>query len=487
LATETPQETETPTETPTPTPTPTPDGTTTPEDTPTPTETPIETETPTPKLSETPTETPTPTATLSETPVETATETPTPSATPTAPFVVQQANGSVQYIYDGNGNLVKSIIGDNETYYPNGNYELRVVDSTETESKYYFAGSIRVAVRENEAITWLLSDHINSTSVTVDDTGNLLSALKYTAYGELRNGTSTTDYQYTGQRNEVEIGLYYYVARMYDPQLARFISADTIVPEAGNAKAYDRYAYVNGNPVNFNDPSGHKYCDGEGISGECNTVSKNDYIYTLQIYYYWNAVGNWTTQSSGALLDDAIEVENKVSEVTNGNGRGWMLQNLGNTSFIYNNYSINYLSGIDIFRKGDGITPGATPNFGSKNKVFLNKYGLNSETIIHELGHVVDNNSSNNGLCSATWCGGGFVDELVSYAGILPSGIRWYKPITKSISEHYRWKDNVNQGYGNTASAEYGAEAFYWFIVEPSKLPDPIINNWMTTFISQGH
>lgn len=55
---------------------------------------------------------------------------------------------------------MKSIIGDNETYYPNGNYELRVEDSTETELKYYFAGSVRIAMRVDEVITWLLSESV---------------------------------------------------------------------------------------------------------------------------------------------------------------------------------------------------------------------------------------------------------------------------------------------------------------------------------------
>ena len=251
------------TSTPTPTETETPDGTSIPEDTPTPTEmvTPTETGIPT----ETPaiTETPTPTPTVSETPVDTDTPTPSPTATetPAPTATAEPVNGSAQYVYDGDGNLVKSIIGEVVTYYPNASYELRVEGTSESEYKYYFAGSMRIALRVDEAITWLLSDHLGSTSVTVDATGNAISMLKYTAYGELRTGASATDYQYTGQRSEVEVGLYFYVSRFYDPQLARFISADTIVPEPNSIKGYDRYAYVNGNPVNYSDPSGHIYCD----------------------------------------------------------------------------------------------------------------------------------------------------------------------------------------------------------------------------------
>ncbi|MBI5823371.1 MAG: RHS repeat-associated core domain-containing protein [Chloroflexi bacterium] len=49
-------------------------------------------------------------------------------------------------------------------------------------------------------------------------------------------------------------GLMHYGARMYDPALGRFTSADTIVP--GGVQGYDRYAYVNNNPIRYNDPTG---------------------------------------------------------------------------------------------------------------------------------------------------------------------------------------------------------------------------------------
>ena len=55
--------------------------------------------------------------------------------------------------------------------------------------------------------------------------------------------------------------LYDYVARAYDPVLGRFISADTIVPGAGNGQAFNRYMYVLGNPLGAIDPSGHKACN----------------------------------------------------------------------------------------------------------------------------------------------------------------------------------------------------------------------------------
>jgi len=66
-----------------------------------------------------------------------------------------------------------------------------------------------------------------------------------------------TDYLYTGQRLEEDIGLYYYRARWYDPALGRIAQADTLIPEPGNPLAWDRYACVLDNPARYMDPSGH--------------------------------------------------------------------------------------------------------------------------------------------------------------------------------------------------------------------------------------
>ena len=62
----------------------------------------------------------------------TATMTATPTATPT------QTNGQAIYVYDGDGNMVKSVIGNVTTYYPRREYELRMEGASEAIVKYYF-------------------------------------------------------------------------------------------------------------------------------------------------------------------------------------------------------------------------------------------------------------------------------------------------------------------------------------------------------------
>lgn len=48
-------------------------------------------------------------------------------------------------------------------------------------------------------------------------------------------------------------------AKWLNPQLGRFSQADSIVP--AGVQGYDRYAFVNNNPVRYVDPSGHRPCD----------------------------------------------------------------------------------------------------------------------------------------------------------------------------------------------------------------------------------
>ncbi|OJV35983.1 MAG: hypothetical protein BGO33_09110 [Bacteroidia bacterium 43-41] len=220
----------------------------------TPTRTPTRTNTPNGTFTATATATPTNTPTHTSTSTATATFTPTPTNSPTPVL----PDGEAFYQYDGDGNLVYSQLNDVITYYPNGYYEVKQKGELHNTRQYYFAGSSRFALRENGTLQYLLTDHLGSTVGVVDTDGDLVNSSQYTAFGELRSGgSSSPDYRYTGQREEAELGLYFYRARWYDPALSRFLQADTIVPEPGNPQAWDRFAYVNNNPVNYADPTGH--------------------------------------------------------------------------------------------------------------------------------------------------------------------------------------------------------------------------------------
>lgn len=117
---------------------------------------------------------------------------------------------------------------------------------------------------EAGGLQFILGDHLGSTSVMSDPSGALLNSQGYKPWGETRFGGVGIEYQYTGQYRQSAIGMDYYNARWYDPALGRFAIADSIVPEVGNSQDWDRYAYSYGNPIRYNDPTGHISTDPGG-------------------------------------------------------------------------------------------------------------------------------------------------------------------------------------------------------------------------------
>ncbi len=106
-------------------------------------------------------------------------------------------------------------------------------------------------------------NHLGSSSVITDDTGNTKETIDYHPFGtyrirqDLDPSFPDTNYTFTGQEDDDGTGLYNYNARLYDPELGRFISADSMVPEPGNLQAFNRYSYCVNNPLVYTDPSGH--------------------------------------------------------------------------------------------------------------------------------------------------------------------------------------------------------------------------------------
>ncbi|HEY3443828.1 MAG TPA: RHS repeat-associated core domain-containing protein, partial [Paludibaculum sp.] len=76
-------------------------------------------------------------------------------------------------------------------------------------------------------------------------------------YGELATAPVTSGEKFATYWRDAGTGLDYAVNRYYSPQMGRFLTADPIEPgEVASPGSWNYYAYVEGDPANYNDPEG---------------------------------------------------------------------------------------------------------------------------------------------------------------------------------------------------------------------------------------
>ena len=63
------------------------------------------------------------------------------------------------------------------------------------------------------------------------------------------------------------MGLNHMNGRVQDAVTGRFLSPDPYVPDPGNTQSYNRYTYVNNNPLSYVDPTGFDECASGGTGG----------------------------------------------------------------------------------------------------------------------------------------------------------------------------------------------------------------------------
>ena len=178
--------------------------------------------------------------------------------------VKQDTTTLATFLYDADGNRVKGTVSGTTTVYIAGVYERQGAAYT----SYYEGGGLRRSgYSTNNGVFYMLSDHLKSTSALVARNGVLNVKYFYYPYGARRGVpfNTITARHFTGQYHETALpggeGLSFYNARWYDPRLGRFLSADTIVPNASNPQDLNRFAYVRNNPLRYVDPSGHWLCE----------------------------------------------------------------------------------------------------------------------------------------------------------------------------------------------------------------------------------
>lgn len=103
---------------------------------------------------------------------------------------------------------------------------------------------------QGSARNWLHADRQGSI-VAVSDANGDVTPYTYDAYG-VPDDWGGVRFRYTGQIALHEAELYHYKARVYDPQLGRFLQTDP----TGYDDGLNWYAYVGNDPLNGTDPSG---------------------------------------------------------------------------------------------------------------------------------------------------------------------------------------------------------------------------------------
>jgi len=137
--------------------------------------------------------------------------------------VTNTVSGEVtQFVYDGDGARVKKVDGSGATVYV-GEIEVLLTGTLRITRTYYSAGgqlvAMRVLTETGNALYYLHSDHLGSTSLTTNSNGNVVARQNYYPFGQIRpggTGTMPTDIGFTSQRLDAT-GLMHYRARYYDP------------------------------------------------------------------------------------------------------------------------------------------------------------------------------------------------------------------------------------------------------------------------------
>ena len=134
-----------------------------------------------------------------------------------------------------------------------------LADGTHT----YLYGYGRIAQDDGADVVYFLPDALGSVRQLADDGGEVTLAQSFEPYGDLLTsaGTGTTSYGFTGELFDGSTGLLYLRARLYSATQGRFTSKDTWPSEYERPLSLNRWAYVDGNPVKWVDPTGHTPCE----------------------------------------------------------------------------------------------------------------------------------------------------------------------------------------------------------------------------------
>ena len=322
---------------------------------------------------------------------------------------------SVEYAYDGNGNMVKDLNKGismieynslnlprrvtftglnnpvNEYVYSAGGKKLSVIHRSSTEKRTDYVGNMiyengslkHILVDggyiENGTYHFYLQDHLGNNRVVAKSDGTVVQTTHYYPYGmSFAEGTfaDKQPYKYNGKELDTENGLnlYDYDARQMDATLGRFTSVD---PMAEKYYSVSPYVYCGNNPVMLVDVNGKEW----GIVLNANGTMTVTLAVNLKTSSYLNLTSSQIGEIKTAI---STQLNNTFQEVSGGRISASMSFDGGKDP--------NRLTPSITLTGGDEMGLGIT---GFNGDVLLNVHNASDmtefgETGVHELFHTLN-------------------------------------------------------------------------------------------------
>jgi RHS repeat-associated protein len=244
---------------------------------------------------------------------------------------------------------------------------------------------------------FLSADERGSIISTSDSTGAKLAINRYDEYGNPA-ATNSGRYGYTGQAWLPSVTLWYYKARVYEPQLGRFLQPDP----ADYSQSPNLYAYVLNDPINLVDPFGLQACSGDSCPrGGIQVVGQ-------RLTYVW-----WP-RTTMLIIDRALNFGGE-------GGFGGLIGDIGKEvrSIVCKSPAINIGGGADLYAGVGGSLGGGRNLDLAKGRFGISGYtgvgiGLGADT-----GYNVGLGPSGGGIVSANLAAtGGFALPIPGLPGL---------------------------------------------------------------------
>ena len=184
-----------------------------------------------------------------------------------------------QYFYDHTGARVKKVVDGTVTeYHVAGDLIASETSNGKTMWYIYDSGANLLAVNIDGKYYIYVRNIQNDIIALVDASGRTVVNYTYDSWGKLLSITGSlkdtvgvqNPFRYRGYYYDNETGMYYLKNRYYDPELRRFISADTVTTATASMETLHNrnlYAYCGENPLMRKDCTGDIW--GAAIAAFC--------------------------------------------------------------------------------------------------------------------------------------------------------------------------------------------------------------------------